>query len=79
MAAYNTELPIRADLDEAHAEIAARWATTGSWWSGVERLAIVEEVRRARDSAELPPWESPSQIEGMVSDCLLYTSDAADE
>ena len=27
MAAYTTELPIRADLDEAHAEIAARWAT----------------------------------------------------
>lgn len=67
MAAYSTELPIRADLDEAHTEVAMRWATTGSWWSGVERLSMVEEVRRARDFAELAPWESPSQIEGLVS------------
>ena len=50
MVAYSTELPIRPDLDQAHAEVASRWSTTGSWWSGVERLAIVEEVRHARDS-----------------------------
>ena len=45
MVAYSTELPIRPDLDQAHAEVASRWSTTCSWWSGVERLAIVEAVR----------------------------------
>ena len=40
MAAYNTELPIRADLDEAHAEIAARWATTGSWSVSYTHLTL---------------------------------------
>jgi len=67
MPAYSTELPIRPDLDQAHAEVASRWAVTGSWWSGVERLAIVEEVRHARDSAGIAPWESPSEIEGTTA------------
>ncbi len=78
MAAYSTELPIRVDLDEAHTEIAARWAATGSWWSGLERLAIVEEVRRARDSAEIAPWESPSEIAGLVSDGHVLPEAAID-
>ena len=68
MVAYSTELPIRPDLDQAHAEVASRWSTTGSWWSGVERLAIVEEVRHARDSDDIAPWESPTAIAGLISD-----------
>tara|TARA_Y100000768_G_scaffold384003_1_gene367208 strand:+ start:1730 stop:2428 length:699 start_codon:yes stop_codon:yes gene_type:complete len=78
MAAYSTELPIRPDLDQAHAEVASRWAKTGSWWSGVERLAIVEEVRHARDSAEIAPWESASEIEGIVSSDQILPDAAID-
>ena len=75
MAAYTTELPVRVDLDASHGEVASRWATTGSWWSGVERVAIVEEVRRARDGDDLAPWEAPSQIDGLVAeDQLLPTA-----
>ena len=68
MPAYLTELPIRPDLNETHEELAKRWATTGLWWSGAERLAIVEEVRAARDSEPLAPWESPSAVEGLISE-----------
>ena len=78
MAAYSTELPIRPDPDQAHAEVASRWAKTGSWWSGVERLAIVEEVRHARDSAEIAPWESASEIEEIVSSDHLLPDAAID-
>ena len=78
MAAYATELPIRPDLDASHSEIAARWAATGSWWSGMERIAIVGEVRRARDSEVLPPWESPSQVDGLVAENHLLPTAAVD-
>ena len=46
MPAYSSELPIRPDLNDTHEELAKRWATTGLWWSGAERLAIVEEVEQ---------------------------------
>ena len=78
MAAYTTELPLRADLNDTHEEMAKRWATTGLWWSGAERLAIVEEVRNARDSERLAPWESPSQIDGLVSHDHVLPAAAVD-
>ena len=78
MSAYSTELPLRPDLNNTHKEIAKRWATTGLWWSGAERLAIVEEVRAARDSERLAPWESPSQMEGLISDEHVLPSAAVD-
>ena len=67
MALYDTQLPIRDDLDSAHASVIERWSRPGSWWTGAERLAIVEEVRRARDSEALAPWSAPS-AEGLVAD-----------
>lgn len=78
MAAYATELPIRPDLDASHAEVARRWATSGAWWSGAERLAMVEEVRRARDGDQLAPWVSPSQIDGLIAEDHVLPSAAVD-
>ncbi len=68
MALYDTQLPIRGDLDAAHARVVDRWAMTGTWWTGAERLAIVEEVRRARDADELAPWVAPTSVEGLIPD-----------
>ncbi|WP_428120520.1 hypothetical protein [Candidatus Poriferisodalis sp.] len=51
---YDTDLPIRSDLREAHAAVVDRWTRPGTWWTAQERLAIVAEVRRARDAAEIP-------------------------
>ena len=78
MAVYATELPIRPDLDASHSKIASRWATTGSWWSGAERIAIVGEVRQARDGDDLAPWESPSQVDGLITDNHLLPTAAID-
>jgi len=68
MALYDTELPIRDDILEAHQQLLDRWAHPGTWWSGAERLAIVEEVRRARDASEIPPpWVAASGVDGVCS------------
>ncbi|MCY4515973.1 MAG: alkylhydroperoxidase-related (seleno)protein [Acidimicrobiaceae bacterium] len=65
---YDTDLPIRSDLREAHATVVDRWSRPGTWWTAQERLAIVAEVRRARDAAEAPPaWVRASQVNGSVS------------
>jgi len=40
-------VPVRRDLREAHARAFDRLARAGTWWSGAERLAIAQEVRRA--------------------------------
>lgn len=45
---YDTVLPIREDVLAAHQAMVDRWSRPGTWWSASERLAIVEEVRRAR-------------------------------
>ncbi len=66
MTLYETELPIRADLHAAHVEVLDRWATAGTLWSSEERLAIVTEVRRARDADKLAPWVAPSTVDGLV-------------
>lgn len=52
---YETTLPIREDLAEAHGAVVDRWAQPDTWWTAAERLAIVEEVRRARDTENPPP------------------------
>lgn len=64
---YDADLPIRSDLRAAHAAVVDRWARPGTWWTAEERLAIVAEVRRARDAAEIPPaWVRASQANGAV-------------
>lgn len=57
---------VRADLDLAHQQTVESWASPGDWWSASERLAIVDEVRRARAADELPPWVQPSTVDGLV-------------
>ncbi|WP_419842197.1 alkylhydroperoxidase-related (seleno)protein [Candidatus Poriferisodalis sp.] len=67
---YDTELPIRDDLQAAHGEIAARWSQPGTWWTAVQRTEIVAQVRAARDERDhrsngddpLPPWVQPSTL-----------------
>ncbi|MDG2112709.1 MAG: alkylhydroperoxidase-related (seleno)protein, partial [Actinomycetota bacterium] len=78
MALYDTQLPVRDDLDAAHAAVLDRWSRPGSWWSGAERLAIVEEVRRARDADELAPWVAPSSVDGLIADDHPLPSPAVD-
>ena len=78
MPTYVTELPLRSDLDDAHAQLTQRWAASGTWWSGAERLAIVAEVRTALDSPRLAPWDAPSQIEGMISTGHILPDPAID-
>ncbi|WP_419922095.1 alkylhydroperoxidase-related (seleno)protein [Candidatus Poriferisodalis sp.] len=68
---YDTELPIRGDLADAHGEIAARWARPGTWWTAAQRAEIVRQVRAARDHRTdngdaLPPWVQPSSVDGLV-------------
>ncbi|HCV99821.1 MAG TPA: hypothetical protein DGK99_00275 [Acidimicrobiaceae bacterium] len=65
---YTTELPIRDELDAAHGEAMAEWSSAGTWWTGAQRLAMVAEVRRARDADTLAPWESPSAVDGLIPD-----------
>lgn len=60
--------PVRDDLTEAHRATVDSWAAPGNWWSGSERLAMVAEVRRARAADELPPWVSPTTVDGLVDD-----------
>lgn len=40
-------VPVRQDLREAHARAFENLASAGTWWTGHERTAIAEEVRRA--------------------------------
>ncbi len=54
-------LEIRPDLTAAHAHVWEKLAAPGTWWNGVERLAIAEVVRTALDDKEPPPpWVSAS-------------------
>ncbi len=59
-------IPVRADLALAHQQTVESWAAPGDWWSASERLAIVNEVRRARAADELPPWVRPSTVDGLI-------------
>ncbi len=44
----DTELPVRADIGEAHRAYWQKLAAPGSYWSGAERVSIAAEVRAAR-------------------------------
>ena len=46
----------------------AELGAPGTWWTGTERVAIAGEVRRAMAHSDLPPWEAPSSIDGMIDD-----------
>ena len=59
--------PIRSDLDEATRKAWAYLGQPGNWWSGAERVALVEEVRAARDCrlcADRVKALSPNSIQG---------------
>ena len=45
----SAELPVRADLVEAHREAWARIAAPGTWLDGAKRVAVVAEIRHARE------------------------------
>lgn len=43
---YNeSNLPVRPELRESHESVWDRISTTGSYWSGLDRVAIVQEAR----------------------------------
>lgn len=76
---YDTALPIREGLLTAHQAIVDRWSRPGTWWTAPERLAIVEEVRRARDAEDVPPpWVPASSVEGLINDDHLLPPAAVD-
>ncbi|MDH3731220.1 MAG: hypothetical protein OES13_08880 [Acidimicrobiia bacterium] len=76
---YVADLPIRDDLRAAHEATVDCWSRPGTWWTAEERLAIVAEVRRARDADEIPPaWVRASQIEGAVAEDHLLPAAAVD-
>ncbi|MFT5530526.1 MAG: hypothetical protein ACI91O_000539 [Candidatus Poriferisodalaceae bacterium] len=79
MALYDTDLPVRSDITAAHETMLDRWANPGTWWTGAERLAIVAEVRRARDAAETPPpWVRASTVDGLIPDGGILPAAAVD-
>lgn len=41
--------PIRADIPDAYRTFWHRLACPGNWWTGLERIAIAQEVRNAAD------------------------------
>ncbi len=69
---------IRADLVEAHLKTIEAWAAPGNHWSGAERLAIANEVRRARAADELPPWIGPTTIDGLIDEDHILPKPAID-
>ncbi|MCP3989770.1 MAG: hypothetical protein GY724_11895 [Actinomycetia bacterium] len=71
-------VPVRQDLDTAHFETAQEWASPGNWWSATERLAMVNEVRRARAADELPPWVAPTTVDGLIDDDHVLPKAAID-
>ncbi|MXW53364.1 MAG: hypothetical protein F4Z66_05145, partial [Gammaproteobacteria bacterium] len=42
-----SQLPVRDDLRKAHESVWRSISATGSYWSGVDRVAFVQEARRA--------------------------------
>ncbi len=64
MAPYATDLPLRPELAASHRQAMDDFARAGTWWTGAERLAMVAEVRRARDADGMPPWQAPPDVEG---------------
>ena len=83
--------PIRPDLTEAYRAAWTRIASPGTWLTGVERVAVADETRRARSCAicrERKNALSPHAIQGehdhagilsapMVDEIHRITTDAA--
>ena len=61
-------VPIRRQILDSQAAALVHWAQPGAWWSAAERLAIVREVRSARDAEALPPWVAPSTVDGLIDE-----------
>ena len=72
-------VPVRPDIEAAHAQAWSGLARPGEWWSGAQRIAIAEETRRARGCSlcrERKAALSPFSIEGVhdSSDILPETA-----
>ena len=74
-----SELPVRADLVEAHERAWKAIAAPGTWLTGARRLAVAAEVRHARDCAhcaQIKTALSPYAVQG--SHATLGTLSAAE-
>lgn len=61
------EVPVRADLADAHARAWAGIAAPGTWLTGARRVAVAAEARNARDCAlcaEIRAALSPGAVRG---------------
>ncbi len=63
---YSQDAGVRPEIEAAHQRLLDHLQTPGEWWSSTERLAIAQEVRRARTADPLPPWIAPSTVDGLV-------------
>ena len=72
------ESGFRDDLTEAHRATIAAVGRAGAWWSEPQRFAIASEVRRAFEHADVPPWQAPSSIDGMISEDHVLPAAAVD-
>jgi len=62
-----TELPVRADLADAHERAWQSIAAPGTWLSGERRLRVAAEIRHARDCAhcmDIKAALSPNNVAG---------------
>ncbi len=50
-------LEIREEIGAAHEAALDRFAGAGSWWSGAQRIALIEAAREARAQRLTPPWQ----------------------
>ena len=57
---------LRPEIGEAFRRLIDGWSQPGSSWSGSERLAMVSAVKAARSAPDLPPWESPRTVGGLI-------------
>ncbi|MGH1488471.1 MAG: hypothetical protein ACRBK7_03620 [Acidimicrobiales bacterium] len=57
---------VRPEINAAYQRVVNRWAQPGIVWSATQRLALWEVVRAARTAVELPPWQSPRTVPGLL-------------
>lgn len=73
--------PVRRDMAETYRAYWKKLATPGSWWNGAERVAIADEVRRAKTCAlcaERKQALSPFAVEGEHDHAGLLPKAAVD-
>ena len=58
---------VRGDIAASHVDAWAQLGQPGTWWTGVERLAIAARARRAFVSRATPPWlrDLPDVADGL--------------